>query len=212
MIDDLITRGVSEPYRMFTSRAEYRLSLRADNADQRLTQFGVDSGLVGEGRAATFRIKFDCLTEGKKRLDAVSFSSRELAETGATLNKDGIRRSGYDSLSIPGVGFENLLTLEPALGLIEPEIQEQLARDALYHQYLKRQTREIEAVKKDQGVKIPKELAFIGMQGLSGELAMKLDRVRPETLAQASRIEGMTPAALTLILAKTRQIGKRKRA
>jgi len=212
MIDDLVTRGVAEPYRMFTSRAEFRLALRADNADQRLTPLGIELGLVGEHRKKVFEGKMGLLHEARARISDKAYTPTQLKTAGLSVNLDGTKRSGVDLLSYPDFTFETLIGLEPTLADIEPAIQEQISRDALYHNYIERQKRDVEAMKRDEGQKIPVDFAFSHVEGLSNELKGKLERVRPETLGQAGRIDGMTPAALTLLLAKIRQASRKRAA
>ncbi|MGR3514725.1 MAG: tRNA uridine-5-carboxymethylaminomethyl(34) synthesis enzyme MnmG [Paracoccaceae bacterium] len=204
LVDDLITQGVTEPYRMFTSRAEYRLSLRADNADQRLTQFGVDVGCVSASRRELFMRKLDALNDGRSRLIAQKVSSRSAANAGVRISPDSPPRSAYELLSFPDVDFPTVLGFCPDLGDIGIEVQQQLERDALYAQYLDRQKRDAERLREDDNEKIPNDFDYGAMSGLSTELRQKLEASRPETLAQAGRIQGMTPAALTLILARLR--------
>ncbi|WP_416136367.1 tRNA uridine-5-carboxymethylaminomethyl(34) synthesis enzyme MnmG [Cypionkella sp.] len=210
MVDDLTTRGVSEPYRMFTSRAEFRLSLRADNADQRLTPLGLTLGCVGSARRAAFEHKMERLERGKKRLDAASYTPRQLSENGFKITQDGSRRSAYQILAFPDVVFDDLLRLDSGFKDIDTEVQEQLARDALYATYIDRQARDVAMMKRDEARAIPEDFAYHAIDGLSNELKDKLKRVRPENLAHAARIEGMTPAALSLILAKLRQAAREK--
>lgn len=212
MIDDLITRGVTEPYRMFTSRAEFRLSLRADNADQRLTPMAIELGAVSGARRAAFERKMEALSAGKTALEAMTFTPREARAVGAKVSEDGSRRNGYDLLAIPGVSFESLVSGTDALGEISQEIGAQLAKDALYANYIARQQKEVEALQRDEAQRIPADFDYFGLDGLTNELAHKLDKSRPETLAHAGRIEGMTPAALTLVLAKIRQAARAKTA
>ncbi|MDF0595866.1 tRNA uridine-5-carboxymethylaminomethyl(34) synthesis enzyme MnmG [Psychromarinibacter halotolerans] len=212
MIDDLVTRGVSEPYRMFTSRAEFRLSLRADNADQRLTPLGIDIGCVGETRREAFEQKREALEAGKAALEALSLSPREAAEHGMPVGQDGRRRNGFELLAFPDISFDQLDGLSDDVDAITPEIREQISRDALYANYVARQAQDVEAMRRDEETHIPASFVYEGMQGLSNELSAKLQRVRPETIAQAGRVEGMTPAALTLILAKLRQADRKKSA
>lgn len=200
MIDDLVTRGVTEPYRMFTSRAEYRLSLRADNADQRLTPLGIDLGLVKESRRRAFLDKMERLRDGWQRLEAMSVSPREAQRVGINLSQDGKRRNGVELLALNGVSWEQLRALDPGLSAVDPAISRQLKCDALYASYVERQKRDVEALRRDEARAIPEALDYDALGGLSGELREKLKRVRPETVAQAARIEGMTPAALTLII------------
>lgn len=205
MVDDLVTKGVSEPYRMFTSRAEFRLSLRADNADQRLTPLGIDLGLVDETRSKQFELKLEQLTNVKSTLEGFSFTPNELRKMGVTVSEDGTRRNGLQVLSLPNVTADTVPVIQDVFELLSVDVKNQVERDALYATYIDRQKKDAEAIKRDEAVRIPKGLAFIGMTGLSNELATKLDRAKPETLGQASRIDGMTPAALTLLLAKIRQ-------
>jgi tRNA uridine 5-carboxymethylaminomethyl modification enzyme len=205
MVDDLVTRGVTEPYRMFTSRAEFRLSLRADNADQRLTPLGVDLGCVGEPRLRAFEAKMERLDAARDRLDSISWTAREIAGAGVNVSPDGPRRTAFDVLGLPDVTFDAVIALHPALADIDVETRQQLGRDALYAKYVDRQVRDVEAMRRDEAEAIPEEFDFAALSGLSNELKQKLQRSRPATLAQAGRVEGMTPAALTLILAKLRQ-------
>ena len=209
MIDDLVTRGVTEPFRMFTSRAEYRLYLRADNADQRLTPMGLRLGCVGDDRAATFAARMEALSGGRERLGALRLSPQEIAASGIHVRLDGVRRDGMDLLAFPGVTFDDLDRLDPTLADIAPEIRRQLEREALYARYIERQQNDVAALRRDEAVAIPPGFAFATLPGLSAELRSKLERIRPATLAQAARIDGMTPAALTLILARLRA-GRRR--
>lgn len=205
MIDDLITRGVSEPYRMFTSRAEYRLLLRADNADQRLTPLGLQAGCVGERRHRAFDAKLTALARGREILAARSYTPRELSAAGIQLRQDGVRRTGYELLGFADVDVSSIMGLYPEFVDLEAGIQKQLACDALYAQYTDRQSADVGILRKEEATAIPVDIQYRGMPGLSAELAGKLDRVRPETLAQAGRMEGMTPAALMLISAHIRK-------
>ncbi|MBL3550988.1 tRNA uridine-5-carboxymethylaminomethyl(34) synthesis enzyme MnmG [Rhodovulum sulfidophilum] len=206
MIDDLITRGVSEPYRMFTSRAEFRLSLRADNADQRLTPVGLEIGCVGERRRTSFEEKMARLSAGRARLESMSVTPKQVAAAGIKVNADGTRRSGIDLLAFPDVSFEDLIPLDSELEEVDRESRVQLARDALYANYIARQTLDVEAMRRDEAQRIPSGFDYEKLDGLSAELKGKLSRVQPETLGQAARIDGMTPAAATLILARLRQM------
>ncbi len=208
MIDDLITRGVSEPYRMFTSRAEFRLSLRADNADQRLTGLGIELGLVGAIRKSAFEKKMNALENGKKLLSDRTFTPKEAQTAGIEVNNDGNRRSGFQLLAFPNVQMSDLTALLPNLDDLDVDIQDQLSKDALYSSYIERQNKEVAALKKDEAQIIPKGFVYDDLEGLSNELKLKLSRARPENLAQAARVDGMTPAALTLLLAKLRQRSK----
>ena len=205
MIDDLITRGVSEPYRMFTSRAEFRLSLRVDNADQRLTQRGFELGCVSQGRLAAFSSKMEQLDAARTLLSTTSFTARSLAEQGVKIQKDGPRRTALELLSFPDIEFSNLTLLMPELDQVAESISAQLKKDATYSNYISRQKKDVDALTRDEGHKIPDAFDYSALAGLSNELKTKLISTRPRSLAQASRIEGVTPAALTLILANLRQ-------
>ncbi|MEP3045312.1 MAG: tRNA uridine-5-carboxymethylaminomethyl(34) synthesis enzyme MnmG [Roseibium sp.] len=200
MIDDLITRGITEPYRMFTSRAEYRLSLRADNADQRLTPLGLDIGCVSEGRREVFDRRMQQISEARDLLKGLSVTPSEAQKKGLPVNQDGVRRSAFDLLSYPNVTFEGLALVWPELGAIDPSIVEQVATDALYAVYLDRQKADIDALKRDEALRIPDDFDYEAIISLSNEVKQKLSDVRPATLGQASRMDGITPAALTLIL------------
>ncbi|SLN24615.1 tRNA uridine 5-carboxymethylaminomethyl modification enzyme MnmG [Pseudoruegeria aquimaris] len=212
MIDDLVTRGVTEPYRMFTSRAEFRLSLRADNADQRLTPLGERLGLIGEERKAAFAEKMERLERAKATLGSYSVTPRALAQHGVKVNPDGPRRTAYEALSLPEMSFDVLDALSSDFADIDGETRAQIARDALYANYISRQQKDVDALARDEAQVIPADFSYENMQGLSNELKMKLEKVRPQTLGQAGRVDGMTPAALTLILAKIRQHQKQKSA
>ena len=212
MIDDLITRGVTEPYRMFTSRAEFRLSLRADNADQRLTPKAVALGCVSEERRALFGEKMERLQAGRARLEASQHTSKSLAAVGLAVNQDGSRRSAFQLLAFPDVTFDHVLELDPALADIPVETREQLAKDALYANYIDRQQRDIDMMKRDEMQAIPADFVYAAVDGLSNELKQKLTKAQPANLHQASRVDGMTPAALTLLLAKLRQARRERRA
>ncbi|WP_132696026.1 tRNA uridine-5-carboxymethylaminomethyl(34) synthesis enzyme MnmG [Rhodovulum steppense] len=209
MIDDLVIRGVSEPYRMFTSRAEFRLSLRADNADQRLTPLGLELGCIGAERAQVFADKMERMARARGQLDAMSLTPREISAAGIRVNADGNRRSGFDLLAFPDVRFADLLTLDPSLAAVDAEVAAQLERDALYANYIRRQEQDVQAMRRDEAHALPNDFPYDRIDGLSNELKGKLMAARPETLAQAARLEGMTPAALTLILARLRQIEQR---
>ncbi|WP_417258536.1 tRNA uridine-5-carboxymethylaminomethyl(34) synthesis enzyme MnmG [Celeribacter sp.] len=209
MVDDLVTRGVTEPYRMFTSRAEFRLSLRADNADQRLTQKGIDLGVVGAERARAHQEKMDALEAAEKTLKSQTYTPNELKQGGIGASSDGSRRTAYDVLSFPNVTFENLIALNSDLGQIPDIIQKQLEKDALYATYIERQKRDVASLKRDEAEAIPTDFDYSGLSGLSNELRTKLETARPQTIAQALRVEGMTPAAATLVLARIRQLQKK---
>jgi tRNA uridine 5-carboxymethylaminomethyl modification enzyme len=210
MIDDLVTRGVTEPYRMFTSRAEYRLALRADNADQRLTPIGIALGCVGEPRARAFADKAAALADGETLLRSLSISPDQAARHGLHLNRDGKRRSAYELLSYPEIGYGQLVAIWPELGTLGPAIAEQLTTDARYAVYLARQADDIAAFRKDEALTIPDGFCYAGIAGLSAELREKLGRARPASLGQAARLDGMTPAALMLVLAHVKRYGKQQ--
>ncbi|EAQ07530.1 tRNA uridine-5-carboxymethylaminomethyl(34) synthesis enzyme MnmG [Yoonia vestfoldensis] len=200
MIDDLITRGVSEPYRMFTSRAEFRLSLRADNADQRLTARGRAIGCISELRWSVFSAKMDKITDAKSRLGKIYLSARDITAAGAQLNPDGPRKTALEALALADFGFAQLMQISPETSDIAPEIQEQVKKDALYAHYILRQERDVSALERDEAQLIPDGLDYLGVRGLSTELVTKLQKTRPVSIAQAGRIEGMTPAALMLLI------------
>jgi tRNA uridine 5-carboxymethylaminomethyl modification enzyme len=205
MIDDLTTRGVTEPYRMFTSRAEFRLSLRADNADQRLTPLGLELGCVSPERAAFFEAKMNKLEAGRSLLSAAEFTPNQLSRAGLNLNNDGVRRSGLQLLAYPDLGVEDVLRLSEDFASINPDTWQQLAREALYANYLQRQERDVLLLKKDEAQAIPEDFDYSSIAGLSHELKGKLETIQPRSLGQASRIDGMTPSALILILSAIRR-------
>ncbi|MBL3703475.1 tRNA uridine-5-carboxymethylaminomethyl(34) synthesis enzyme MnmG [Sulfitobacter sp. BDSS02] len=200
MIDDLVTRGVSEPYRMFTSRAEFRLSLRADNADQRLTPLGLELGCVGSNRKDVFLDKRERLNVGMNLLMGSRFTPKEIESSGISIKQDGKKRSGLDILALPDVEFNHLNILIPGSEKLDTDVKLQLSRDALYANYITRQQRDIDAIQKEERVEFPKDFNFRDIGGLSNELRMKLERYKPENMAQAAKIDGMTPSALTLLL------------
>jgi tRNA uridine 5-carboxymethylaminomethyl modification enzyme len=208
MLDDLTTRGVSEPYRMFTSRAEFRLSLRADNADQRLTPLGMDLGCVGEERALAFRNKLAALQRVRSAVESQLLTPQEIAGMGIHVSHDGMRRSAFSLLSLPETDPKQIASLCPEFGAEAADIQRQVAIEALYAQYLDRQSEDAASIRRDEAISIPENFPYSTLGGLSGELRLKLERVRPASLAQAAAIEGMTPAALTLLLAKLRQAAR----
>ncbi|MEL6993291.1 MAG: tRNA uridine-5-carboxymethylaminomethyl(34) synthesis enzyme MnmG [Pseudomonadota bacterium] len=212
MIDDLITRGVSEPYRMFTSRAEFRLSLRADNADQRLTPIAIDLGCASEERKTRFLDKMERLDAGRARVESKSFTPQQLDQVGIKVNKDGSKRTGFQLLAFPEVDFETLLRLDPDLSDVDREVQSQIEKDALYANYIDRQNRDVASIKRDEAQLFPVGFDFGSIEGLSNELKAKLMSANPDNLAQASKIDGMTPAALTLLLARIKQEKREKRA
>ena len=203
MIDDLVTRGATEPYRMFTSRAEYRLSLRADNADQRLTELGRDWGCVGAERASAFATKLSAIQQARALADRLQATPQELAQSGMAVSQDGVRRSAFELLSYPSIDAESLKTIWPELATIPPGAMAQIEADAKYAVYLDRQSADIERARRDEDLTIPDDLDYGRLPGLSRELGDKLAALRPATLAQAKSIEGMTPAAVTLLLARS---------
>ncbi len=205
MIDDLITRGVSEPYRMFTSRAEFRLSLRADNADQRLTARGVEIGCVSAERRRSFEEKMEKLENARERLEAATYTPQQLEVIGCKVNHDGTRRNGFQILSLPEVAFRDLVELDPDLADVEGDIGDQLVKDATYANYISRQARDIALMERDAALLIPADFDYSVVGGLSNELKSKLLLVRPSDMSHASRIDGMTPAALTTLLAHIRR-------
>lgn len=209
MIDDLITRGVTEPYRMFTSRSEFRLQLRADNADERLTSLGRRLGCVGESRAKSFEEKKAALDTLRAQAKGFVVTPAEAAARGMKIRQDGERRSLYDLLGYPDIGLADILALDPELGASPAAALEQLAREARYAPYLERQARDIDRLRRDEAVALPDSLDYSALGGLSAELREKLARVRPSTLAQAGRIEGMTPVGLNHILLHVRTLGQR---
>ncbi|WP_299846593.1 tRNA uridine-5-carboxymethylaminomethyl(34) synthesis enzyme MnmG [uncultured Roseovarius sp.] len=212
MVDDLITRGVTEPYRMFTSRAEFRLSLRADNADQRLTPKGIALGCVAEARKKCFEYKIERLSAGRAQLEENSFTPKQLAEIGLKVNQDGSRRTAFQLLAFPDIDFMALYKLDDSFSQIDAETRSQLEKDALYANYIDRQNRDVEMMKRDEAQVIPVDFDYSSIQGLSNELKSKLTIARPANLAQAGRIDGMTPAALTLVMARLRQERRGKSA
>jgi tRNA uridine 5-carboxymethylaminomethyl modification enzyme len=209
MIDDLVTRGVTEPYRMFTSRAEFRLSLRADNADQRLTGVGINLGLVGSDRARTFGAKRDRLEAARALVRSVMLTPKEAAGVGLEVNADGQRRSLLQLLAYPGASLERFAALHAEIAQWPREVAEQIEIDALYEGYLDRQAADAEAFRREEALRLPPELDYAAIGGLSAECREKLAAVRPLTLGQAARIEGVTPGALTALLAHVRKSGAR---
>jgi len=210
MVDDLVTRGVAEPYRMFTSRAEFRLHLRADNADQRLTPVGIERGLVGATRQAAFHEKVKALDDGRKALDSARVTPSAARKAGIMVNADGQHRSAFDLLAYPDIGVVDVVRLFPQLNAIPAQTLEQLSIDAQYAVYLDRQRADVEAMRRDEGVTLPDWLEYNVIPGLSAELRQKLTAARPATLAQAQALEGMTPAAATLLLAVLKRGPMRK--
>lgn len=212
MVDDLVTRGVTEPYRMFTSRAEYRLTLRADNADQRLTPRGLSLGLVGGERARAFGEKAAALEAARARARAVSLTPNEAAAYGLHVNRDGARRTAFDLLAYPDVDMGTIIAIWPDFADISPAIREQIEIDAKYAVYLDRQAADIATLRRDEDLILPEAMDYAGLPGLSNELKARLARVRPRTVGQAGRMEGMTPAALALLVTYARRQGAAARA
>ena len=212
MIDDLVTRGVVEPYRMFTSRAEYRLRLRADNADARLTRLGEAIGCVGAERSAAYAAKAAAIDAGRALLHALSTTPDEAGARGFAINRDGRRRTAFEMLAFPDMTVPRLAAIWPELAQIPAGVAAQLEIDARYDIYLRRQDADIAAYRKDEAIAIPAAIDYRAIAGLSTELRQKLERDRPVSLAQASRIDGMTPAALMLILAQAKKAPVRRSA
>ncbi len=205
MVDDLTTQGVSEPYRMFTSRAEYRLSLRADNADQRLTPLAISLGIVSAKRSEFFNRKMSAIENSKRSMREVMISSRALSEAGVKVNPDGPKRSLLEACSLPGATANVIEGFYSEVASIDPAILQQVTYDSLYRHYIDRQRKDVEALKRDESWVIPVDFDYGALSGLSNELRDKLSRVRPESLGRAGRVDGMTPAALSLILAHLRK-------
>tara|TARA_R110000787_G_scaffold44093_7_gene107987 strand:- start:8250 stop:10115 length:1866 start_codon:yes stop_codon:yes gene_type:complete len=208
LIDDLVTRGVTEPYRMFTSRAEYRLALRADNADQRLTRKGLEMGCVGPIRAKVFHVKQDALTRAREMLQSLTLSPAKAAQAGWEINQDGRVRSAWEYLAYKTIGFTELAAVWPDLSDISPETAAQLEIEALYSGYLERQSADVAALRRDEGLTLPRDLDYASVGGLSNEVRQKLEMIRPTTLGQAGRIEGVTPGALTALLSHVKRRAK----
>jgi len=204
LIDDLVTKGVTEPYRMFTSRAEYRLTLRADNADQRLTPIGESLGCVGPERATAYVSKRDQLAAARAQMSALSLTPNEAGRHGVEMNRDGVRRTAAQLLAFPQVEFATLCRIWPQLGSLSSDIVEQLEIDAAYVGYLDRQEADILAFRREESLTLPSDIDYPAIKGLATEAAQKLARIQPATLGQAARIDGVTPAALTLVLAHVR--------
>jgi tRNA uridine 5-carboxymethylaminomethyl modification enzyme len=208
MIDDLVTRGVTEPYRMFTSRAEYRLTLRADNADQRLTARGIALGCVGSSRRSRHASKMAALAGARDFARSVSLTPNEADRHGLALNKDGQRRSAFELLSHPNIAIADLAKIWPRFGDLPPKIAEQVEIDAKYDVYLSRQAADIAAYRRDESLELPDGLDYSQLRGLSHEVRQKLDAARPRTIGQAARMDGITPAALTLLVAHLKRNGR----
>ena len=208
MIDDLVCRGVTEPYRMFTSRAEFRLSLRADNADQRLTPKGLEIGCVGRERKDIFINKINRIKKARELFENQTYTPKTLSQNGISISQDGNRRTLMQVLAFPNVSYNDLFKLEPKLIKIDEETLKQIQKDATYVNYLDRQRKDIDTIKKDERVLIPMDLDYNSIQGLSTELKVKLSKARPKNMLQASNIDGITPAALMLVMAKIKFLGK----
>ena len=208
MIDDLVCRGVTEPYRMFTSRAEFRLSLRADNADQRLTPKGLEIGCVGRERKDIFVNKINRIKKARELFENQTYTPKTLSQNGISISQDGNRRTLMQVLAFPNVSYKDLFKLEPKLISIDEETLKQIQKDATYVNYLDRQRKDIDTIKKDERVLIPMDLDYNSIQGLSTELKVKLSMARPKNMLQASNIDGITPAALMLVMAKIKFLGK----
>jgi tRNA uridine 5-carboxymethylaminomethyl modification enzyme len=211
MIDDLVTRGVTEPYRMFTSRAEYRLTLRADNADQRLTDLGISIGCVGLARCRHHQAKMTALGEARDYARTVSVTPTQAKKYGFALNRDGQRRTAFDLLSYPDMTIADVARIWPKFGELRPAIADQLDIDAKYAVYLERQAADVAAFRRDEALVLPDDLDYGEISGLSNEARQKLGAARPRTLGQAGRLDGMTPAALTLLASHLRRSERAKR-
>jgi tRNA uridine 5-carboxymethylaminomethyl modification enzyme len=209
MIDDLVTRGITEPYRMFTSRAEYRLTLRADNADQRLTDKGIALGCVGPARSERHRAKMAALNAAKVRAQSLALTPNEAARHGLSLNRDGQRRSAFELLAYPDVGWDQVRGIWPELSAVDPAIAVHLEIDAKYDVYLKRQVADVEAFRRDE-VLVLTDVDFDTVSGLSNEARAKLKAAQPRTVGQAGRLDGVTPAALGILAAHLRRQARRK--
>jgi tRNA uridine 5-carboxymethylaminomethyl modification enzyme len=211
MIDDLVTRGITEPYRMFTSRAEYRLTLRADNADQRLTDKGIAMGCVGAGRAARHRAKMAALEAAKALATSLSVTPNEAAGYGLSLNRDGHRRSAFELLSYAEIGWGKVTAIWPELSAVDPTIAVHLEIDAKYDVYLRRQTADVEAFRRDEGL-ILTGIDYGAVPGLSNEARNRLEKAQPRTVGQAGRLDGLTPAALGILAAYLRREARKRTA
>ena len=205
LIDDLVSLGVTEPYRMFTSRAEYRLWLRADNADQRLTPRGIEIGCVGSERAGMFHVKHSALAAAREQASRLTASPSALAKQGVSINQDGVVRSALDLLAYPEIDWARLTSLWPELAPIPDSIAEQLTIDARYEGYLGRQRQDIAAYRRDEALELPADMDYAALGSLSNEIRQKLSAHRPATLGQAARISGVTPAALVALLKYVRR-------
>jgi tRNA uridine 5-carboxymethylaminomethyl modification enzyme len=209
MIDDLVTRGITEPYRMFTSRAEYRLTLRADNADQRLTDKGIAVGCVGQARSQRHATKMAALAAAKSLAQSLAITPNEAARHGLALNRDGHRRSAFELLAYPEIEWSTLRGIWPELSAVDPSIAVHLEIDAKYDVYLKRQTADVDAFRRDEGLVLT-DIDYADVPGLSNEARSKLEAARPRTVGQAGRLDGLTPAALGILAAYLRREARRK--
>jgi tRNA uridine 5-carboxymethylaminomethyl modification enzyme len=209
MVDDLVTRGVTEPYRMFTSRAEYRLTLRADNADQRLTDRGIALGCVGSLRSRAHKGKMAALKAARDMARTLNVTPNEAARHGLELRKDGQRRTAFELLSYPAIGTGELAQIWPEFGELAPKIAEQLEIDAKYDVYLARQAADVESYRRDESVVLPDDIDYAALPGLSNEARHKLQVHRPRTIGHAGRLDGITPAALTLLTVHLRRKGRK---
>jgi tRNA uridine 5-carboxymethylaminomethyl modification enzyme len=211
LIDDLVTRGITEPYRMFTSRAEYRLTLRADNADQRLTDKGAALGCVGQARLQRHSAKMAALDTAKSLAKSRTLTPNQAARHGLALNHDGHRRSAFELLAYPEIGWNELRGIWPELSAVDPSIAVHLEIDAKYDVYLKRQTADVDAFRRDEGL-VLSDIDYSVVPGLSNEARSKLEAARPRTVGQAGRLDGLTPAALGILAAYLRREARRKPA
>jgi tRNA uridine 5-carboxymethylaminomethyl modification enzyme len=209
MIDDLVTRGITEPYRMFTSRAEYRLTLRADNADQRLTDKGITLGCVGQARLQRHRAKMAALHAAKSLARSLTITPNEAAKHGLSLNRDGHRRSAFELLAYPEIEWTTVHGIWPELSAIDSAIAAHLEIDAKYDVYLKRQTADVDAFRRDEALLLT-NIDYTDVPGLSNEARSKLEAARPRTVGQAGRLDGLTPAALGILAAYLRREARRK--
>ena len=212
MLDDLVTNGVTEPYRMFTSRAEHRLALRADNADQRLTPLGLRLGIIDDSRKKIFYKKKQQLDLCSRKLSELSLTPNQAAQYGLKIKKDGVRRSAFDLLAHPSINIKDLILIWPELKVFGVEIFDQIEKDALYSNYIDRQTQDINALRRDEAKPIPLDFNYDLISSLSEELKEKLKTTKPETIAQATRISGMTPVGLALIMAHLDKEKRKERA
>jgi tRNA uridine 5-carboxymethylaminomethyl modification enzyme len=205
MIDDLVTKGVSEPYRMFTARAEYRLTLRADNADQRLTAKGMAAGIVGTQRAAYFEAKMSKLQNARALAESWQMTPNQAGDRGLHIRADGVRRNMIELLAYPSITWQDLAAIWPDMAGWDDETRFQIETDARYAGYLDRQKADIEAFRRDEALQLPKDIDYLSLEGMATEVRQKLAAARPVTLGQAARLDGMTPAALTLLLHHARK-------